>query len=162
MSSHSFAFPYEVFESKDSLSPLFLSLMEQALTARSKAYAPYSNFQVGAAVLLDNGLIVLGNNQENAAYPSGLCAERVAVFHAAANHPGVPIKAIAISASDIQTPTTTPAAPCGNCRQAMAEYEQKQQFPITLLTMGASGAVIQVDSVLSLLPFAFSSEFLKK
>ncbi len=161
MSEHSFQFNYERFKSQADLPAALLSLMEQAIAARANAYAPYSSFQVGAAVLLENGTVVLGNNQENAAYPSGLCAERVAVFHAAANYPNVPIKAIAISASDKNTPTTTPASSCGNCRQAMAEYEQKQQQPISLLCMGASGEVILVDSILSLLPFAFSSEFLK-
>lgn len=161
MSEHSHQFKYQRFKSQADLPATLLSLMEQAIAARANAYAPYSSFQVGAAVLLENGSVVLGNNQENAAYPSGLCAERVAVFHAAANYPNVPIKAIAISASDKNIPTTTPASSCGNCRQAMAEYEQKQQQPISLLCMGASGEVILVDSVLSLLPFAFSSEFLK-
>ena len=161
MSEHLFQFNYQRFKSQADLPATLLSLMEQAIAARANAYAPYSSFQVGAAVLLENGAVVLGNNQENAAYPSGLCAERVAVFHAAANYPNVPIKAIAISASHKNTPTTTPASSCGNCRQAMAEYEQKQQQPISLLCMGASGEVILVDSVLSLLPFAFSSEFLK-
>ncbi len=161
MSEHSYQFNYQRFNSQADLPADLLSLMEQAIAARANAYAPYSSFQVGAAVLLENGTVVLGNNQENAAYPSGLCAERVAVFHAAANYPNIPIKAIAISASDKNTPTTTPASSCGNCRQAMAEYEQKQQQPISLLCMGASGEVILVDSVLSLLPFAFSSEFLK-
>lgn len=156
-----FQFEFKRMPSKSFLEPIFQSLLDQAIKTRENAYAPYSNFQVGAAVLMDNGVVVLGNNQENAAYPSGLCAERVAIFHAAANYPNVPIKAIAISASDKNTPTTTPASSCGNCRQAMAEYEQKQQQPISLLCMGASGEVIQIDSVLSLLPFAFSSEFLK-
>ena len=161
MSEHSYQFNYQRFKSQADLPADLLRLMVQAIAARANAYAPYSSFQVGAAVLLENGTVVLGNNQENAAYPSGLCAERVAVFHAAANYPNVPIKAIAISASDKNTPTTTPASSCGNCRQAMAEYEQKQQQPISLLCMGASGEVILVDSVLSLLPFAFNSEFLK-
>ena len=160
MSLETFKFQYSLLDSKMSLSTENKSLMDQAIIARENAYAPYSNFHVGAAVLLENGTTVLGNNQENAAYPSGLCAERVAIFYAAANYPGVVIKAVAISANAILSPLEKPAAPCGNCRQAMAEYEQKQVTPIAVMFMGASGQVIHCDSVLHLLPFAFGATFL--
>ena len=161
MAKQIFNFQYQILDNKTSLSTELYSLMDQAIEARGKAYAPYSNFQVGAAVLLENGIVVHGNNQENAAYPSGLCAERVAIFYAAANYPKVSIKAIAITANAVLKPLEKPAAPCGNCRQAMAEYEQKQEQPIKVLFMGASGPVIQCDSVLNLLPFAFGASFLK-
>jgi len=161
MSKEIFQFQYQVLSNKNLLPPTYSALMDQAIEARGNAYAPYSNFQVGAAVLLENGVIVLGNNQENAAYPSGLCAERVAIFYAGANYPGVAIKAVAISANAALQPLEKPAAPCGNCRQSMAEYEQKQQSPMAVFFMGASGSVILCESVLHLLPFAFGGAFLK-
>ena len=154
-------FEYSLFETLEELSSSFQSLMQEAVLARANAYAPYSNFSVGAAVLLDNGVIVRGNNQENAAYPSGLCAERVAIFYASAQYPGVPIKAIAVTANTHLDPTETPASPCGNCRQTLAEYQQKQSTSIPIIFMGASGKIVCCNSVLDLLPFAFSAKFLK-
>ncbi len=136
-------------------------LMEAAIAARGKAYAPYSNFNVGAAVLMENNAVVVGNNQENASYPSGLCAERVAVFQAGALYPGVGIRAIAITASSQNYTVKEPAAPCGNCRQAIVEYEQKQQQPISILFMGAEGEVVKCTAIASLLPLAFGRSFLK-
>ena len=154
-------FEYSLFETLEELSPSFQSLMQEAILARANAYAPYSNFSVGAAVLLDNGVIVRGNNQENAAYPSGLCAERVAIFYASAQYPGVPIRAIAVTANTHLDPSETPASPCGNCRQTLAEYQQKQSTSIPIIFMGASGKIVCCNSVLDLLPFAFSAKFLK-
>src|SRR5690606_6679104 len=122
--------------------------------------APYSKFRVGAAVLLDNGEVVLGSNQENAAYPSGLCAERVAIFHAGAVYPDATILQIAISAaSDVHT-TTSPIPPCGSCRQSIAEYEFRQSRPIELYFMGETGAIYKSDSLKNLLPFSFDKNFL--
>ena len=135
--------------------------MAIAEQTRKDAYAPYSNFQVGAAVLLANGEIVIGNNQENASYPSGLCAERVAVFQAGARFPDVVIKAIAISAASSRVKVSKPAAPCGNCRQSIAEYEQKQKSPIVILMKGESGPVYQADSIADLLPLTFGNSYLK-
>ncbi|MBU2997174.1 cytidine deaminase [Cellulophaga baltica] len=137
-----------------------ITLMEQAVGARSNAYAPYSNFQVGAAVLLENGEVIIGNNQENASYPSGLCAERVAIFHAGAKFPGITIKAIAITATSKNFVVDEPAAPCGNCRQAMIEYEQKQKTPVKILMMGEKGNVIKFNSLSDILPLAFDNSFL--
>ncbi|QWX85726.1 cytidine deaminase [Cellulophaga sp. HaHaR_3_176] len=134
--------------------------MISAVEARKNAYAPYSNFQVGAAVLLENGEVVIGSNQENAAYPSGLCAERVAIYHASAKYPNVIIKAVAISATSKNYVVDSPAAPCGNCRQSMIEYEQKQKLPIKILLMGEKGEVLKIDSLLDILPLAFNSSFL--
>ncbi|CAN0595740.1 unnamed protein product, partial [Ectocarpus sp. 12 AP-2014] len=112
------SFDITIYDSFDELKAEDQSLMTAAIQARQRAYAPYSSFNVGASILLDNGEIVEGNNQENASYPSGLCAERVAIFYAGANYPGVKIKAIAITAASLNHEVNEPAAPCGNCRQA--------------------------------------------
>lgn len=159
--SKSITFTLLVHDSMNMLSSQERNLMELAVTARKKAYAPYSKFNVGAAVLLENGEVVLGNNQENASYPSGLCAERVAIFYAGANFPGVKVKAIAITAASSSHQVATPAAPCGNCRQAIAEYEYKQDSPIKLYLMGETGSVVECGSLSDLLPLGFNSSFLK-
>lgn len=153
-------FNLTIFESIEELSFEDKKLMEAAVVARKNGYAPYSNFQVGAAALLENGEVVIGNNQENASYPSGLCAERVAVFYAGAKYPGVRIKAIAISATSIDYVVDTPAAPCGNCRQALSEYEIKQKTHIPVFMMGEKGEVHKCDSIGDILPLAFNSSFL--
>jgi len=149
-----------VFESFDELSSDVQNLMKEAVEIRKKAYAPYSKFRVGAALLLDNGQIVLGSNQENAAYPSGLCAERVAIFYAGANYPNAKIVKIAISATSDLNPNTTPIPPCGACRQSIAEYEFKQEAPIEMFFMGESGMIYKSDSLKNLLPFTFDKNFL--
>jgi cytidine deaminase len=135
-------------------------LMQQAIEAREKAYAPYSKFSVGAALLLENGAIVLGSNQENAAYPSGLCAERVAVFKAGSDYPDVKIVKLAITASSTITKVNKPVGPCGACRQSLSEYEIKQQQPFEILFMGEVGEIIKTDSLAALLPFSFDSAYL--
>jgi len=131
------------------------SLMHQAIETRKNAYAPYSKFRVGAAILLDNGKIVLGSNQENAAYPSGLCAERVAIFQAGAIYPNAKIVKLAITAASDTNPTLSPIPPCGACRQSIAEYEFKQDAPIEIYFMGESGEVYKSDSINNLLPLSF-------
>jgi cytidine deaminase len=130
-------------------------LLENALEAAKMAYAPYSEFGVGAAIILEDGTVITGNNQENATYPSGLCAERVAFFHAGAVHPGKRIVAIAVRASSLKYKTDQPIAPCGGCLQVMLESEKLQGSPIRLLTAGSSGSVYTVSSVGHLLPFQF-------
>lgn len=135
--------------------------MQAAIDARENAYAPYSNFQVGAAVLMENDEVVIGNNQENASYPSGLCAERVAVFQAGAKYPGVKIICIAISAASKNYLVDRAVAPCGNCRQSISEYEVKQDAPIELLLMGKTGEVLRCDSVADILPLSFNSSYLR-
>jgi len=161
MKKQTISFELLAFESIDFLSSTEKELMLKAVEARKKAYAPYSNFQVGAAVLMANGEVVIGSNQENASYPSGLCAERVAVFQAGALYPNVAIKAIAISATSQNYSVKKPAAPCGNCRQSMSEYELKQQKPIAILMMGETGLVLKCNAVSDLLPLAFDNSFLK-
>ncbi len=135
-------------------------LMQQAVAIRQKSYAPYSRFHVGAALLLDNREIVLGSNQENAAYPSGLCAERVAVFYAGAAHPGAKILKIAISAASEEKKVEEPIPPCGACRQSIAEYEMKQDTPIEIYFMGETGKIYKSDSLKNLLPMVFESRHL--
>ena len=160
MKKEKIEFELTIFDGFDELSDDSKSLMQQAVEARRNAYAPYSKFQVGAAVLLENDEIIIGNNQENASYPSGLCAERVAIFYAGAKYPGVAIKSVAITAASKNYEVQTPAAPCGNCRQALSEYEVKQKSPIEVLLMGESGPVYQCDSIADILPLGFDSSYL--
>ena len=130
-------------------------LVERAQQSAKDAYAPYSKFHVGAAVLLDSGEVVAGNNQENAAYPSGLCAERVAVFYAMANHPKATIEAIAIAALSDDSLLKTPPFPCGACRQVLVEYEYRQKKPIRFILHAQSGRTIVMEGIDNLLPFPF-------
>jgi len=151
---------FSVYNSLEELSKEIQDLMNQAVEIRKKAYAPYSQFRVGAALLLDNGKIVLGSNQENAAYPSGLCAERVAIFHAGSIYPEAKILKIAITAASDTNQTTAPIPPCGSCRQSIAEYEIKQETPIEIYFMGEIGEVYKSASLKNLLPFMFDKKFL--
>ena len=134
--------------------------MNKAQQARENAYAPYSRFRVGAALRLSSGEIVLGNNQENAAFPSGLCAERVAVFNAGANFPNETITTLAITVRAENHKIAEAIAPCGACRQSLAEYEQKQKSPIAIYFMGETGEIIKVASVMDLLPLGFDAKYL--
>ena len=150
---------YTVYESLEELPKEAKALMEVAIQTRKKAYSPYSQFKVGAAVLLENGQIFVGSNQENAAYPSGLCAERVAIYQASTQCPSEKIKMICVSGS-AELPTKYPVSPCGACRQSLSEYETKQQQPICVYFMGAEGAIVQTDSIKDLLPFLFDGSLL--
>jgi cytidine deaminase len=149
-----------VFNGINELPSEIQTLMNQAIETRKNAYAPYSKFRVGAAILLDNGKIVLGSNQENAAYPSGLCAERVAIFQSGAIYPEAKIVKMAISAASDTNKTTTPIPPCGACRQSISEYEFKQEYPIEIYFMGESGEVYLSKSISNLLPLTFDKNFL--
>ncbi len=151
---------FSVFDTIQELPKDIQSLMDQAIEIRKKAYAPYSKFRVGAAILLDNGKIILGSNQENAAYPSGLCAERVAIFYVGSNYPEAKITAMAISAASDSNKTKAPIPPCGSCRQAIAEYEIKQETPIEIYFMGEIGQIYKSESLKNLLPFMFDKKFL--
>ena len=154
------SFDLTIFNSIAELSAEDAALIAQAQRAREDAYAPYSAFKVGAAVLLQNGQVVIGNNQENASFPSGLCAERVAVFQAGARYPEVPILKVAIVAGSVKNSSSKPAAPCGNCRQSIFEYEKRYEQPIELLLMGTNGEVYKCSSIKDILPLAFGSDFL--
>lgn len=154
------SFDLSIYDAIEDLQFDELELMNAAISARKNAYAPYSNFQVGAAALLENGEIVIGNNQENASFPAGLCAEGVAVFQAGARFPGVVIKAIAISAASKKNKVDKPAAPCGICRQSISEYENRQKSAIVLLMMGETGEVYKCGSVADILPLGFDKSYL--
>ena len=137
-----------------------LDLMHKAIEIRKKAYAPYSKFKVGTAILLDNNEVIVGSNQENAAYPSGLCAERVAIFQAGSIFPENKILKIALSATSDLKPVKNPIPPCGACRQSIAEYEIKQKKSIEIYFMGESGEIYKSDSLCNLLPLAFDKKYL--
>jgi cytidine deaminase len=151
--------PVKISEVEDlqELSPQEIKLIELSREMVHNAYAPYSEFFVGAAIMLENGEIVRGSNQENAAYPSGLCAERVAAFAASSIYPGVKMKAIAISAKTRHRVLDSPVSPCGACRQVLLEYEVKQDEPIRLFLSGESGSIYIVDKVKDLLPLSFTA-----
>jgi len=149
-----------LFQSIEKLPAGIQSLMKKAIEVRLTAYAPYSNFQVGTAVLLKSGRVVLRSNQENAAFPSGLCAERTAVFSAGANFPNDEMVCICISGSSTIKDTLEPVPPCGACRQSLLEYENKQKTIIPIYFMGKSGKVIHSPSVKNLLPFIFKEDSL--
>jgi len=153
---------YLEYEKEAELSTEDKALLEMARKAAEKAYAPYSGFNVGAAILLENDVIVTGNNQENAAYPSGLCAERVALFSASAQYPGVAIKALAITAKSALIAVDSPVFPCGACRQVMAEYESHQQTPVKIILSGLTGKIMLLNGVSSVLPFIFNGSSLTK
>lgn len=143
-----------------------LSAQEQQLVANAKAafktaYAPYSGFLVGASVLLENGEVINGSNQENVAYPSGLCAERVALFYAGAKFPDVKINTVAISVLSKNFEVKDVISPCGACRQVMAEYEDKQHRPIKVILHSPTDEVLIANRVEDLLPFMFKSPSLK-
>lgn len=151
---------FTIFENLNELPAEIQDLMNQAVEIRKKAYAPYSKFKVGAALLLDNGKVILGSNQENAAYPSGLCAERTAIFYAGSTYPEAKILKMAITAASDTNQTTAPIPPCGSCRQSIAEYEIKQDTPIEIYFMGEIGEVYKSSSLKNLLPLMFDKKFL--
>ena len=152
----------EEYKDAASLSEEDRSLLQQAKEALNGSYAPYSEFHVGAAVLLENGVVVQGSNQENAAYPSGLCAERVAIFHAKSKYPDVKVKMIAITSAADNFVTTSPVTPCGACRQVIAETENRQNEKIRIVMKGQEGIVQAVNGIENLLPLMFQEEKLKK
>jgi cytidine deaminase len=144
-----------------------LAVADQVLISKAKeilesSYSAYSGFAVGASVLLDNGKTIEGSNQENVAYPSGLCAERVALFYTSSKYPKNVIDTIAISAFSKSFKIEDYISPCGACRQVMAEYEEKQKSKIRVLLHSPNNKVLISDSVEDLLPFVFRSPFLKR
>lgn len=162
MNAESYSFNFEIYENAALLEAPDKALLEAAQQATSNAYAPYSNFYVGAAARLDNGEIICGTNQENASYPAGLCAERVLLSAIASQHKGALIEAIAISYDDKNGPSEKPISPCGICRQSLLEYEERQQQTIKLILGGLKGNIHIIDSASCLLPFAFRGDHLKK
>jgi len=137
-----------------------ITLCSESIEALSHAYAPYSDYQVGAALRLENGSIIQGSNQENAVYPLGLCAERVALFNASSLHPGITIKSLAVTTKKELDEDELPPFPCGSCRQVILEIEQKQHSPIKLYMVGSNNSVCIVEGISNLLPFSFGRECL--
>ncbi len=156
MTSKEIKIAYIEYKSLDQLDPQDRELAEAAIDATKGSYAPYSGFNVGAAVRLDTGEIVKGANQENAAYPSGICAERTAMFYASATYPDSIIKSIAVTASQNGILCDNPATPCGACRQVMAQYQTKGGSPMSILLIGG-GKIWKFDKVDDLLPLIFDS-----
>lgn len=149
-----------VYENRGEVPEDIAKLIAQAEEAAKKAYAPYSHFQVGAAILLNNGHVITGSNQENAVYPSGLCAERTTAFSASAQYPEVPFNRIAVTAINPVSPLKEPVSPCGSCRQVLFEYEQKFNQPIEVVLSGEEGPVYHFKCVADLLPYTFHAGFL--
>ena len=147
---------YREYESLEQLEAEERKLADAAIDAMKNAYAPYSGFSVGAAVMFEDGEIVKGSNQENAAYPSGLCAERTAMFYASASRPDKAMAALAIAAGQNGEICGTPATPCGACRQVMAQYQVKSGRPMKILLVGAD-RIWEFDKVDDLLPLIFDS-----
>lgn len=153
---------FEEYESIGKLSVNEQQLLKDAKRAINSSYAPYSAFHVGAAVLLDNGKVVTGSNQENGAYPSGLCAERVALFHAKHQNPAACVKILAITAHADHFDIDHPITPCGACRQVIAEVQNRQTNPIRIILMGETGKVKIIEGIENLLPLMFKEEKLKR
>lgn len=156
---HNKQIAYEITD-KSSLDADEQALLDAAMIATETAYAPYSDFYVGAAIQLENGEIFIGNNQENRAYPSGMCAERTALYYVGALGRGAEIRKIAIRAKCKAFPVHKPVTPCGACRQAMLEYEEICGKSIIIMMMGEDGKVLRVEGVgESLMPFHFDADF---
>ncbi len=151
----SFTFNYQLFSNWTDLPEQEQRLVDKAYEAMENAYAPYSEFKVGACALMDDGSFILGNNQENAAFPSGICAERVALFYAGANFPNKKVLTLCIVAKGDLMPASQLLSPCGGCRQVMLESENRQKQPIRVILVNQDGRTMVLDSVIQLLPFGF-------
>ena len=158
---HKISFSYHSFSSVEELSNEDKNLIIASEKALELAYSVYSGFSVGASLLLENGEIFSANNQENAAFPSSMCAERVLLYSCRANFPKLKIKKIAITANSIHGKILNPISPCGACRQVMVEYEQNQKSSIEVLLKGNQDEIYLIKSVEDLLPLSFKSNILK-
>jgi cytidine deaminase len=158
MQEQKFEFSFEVYDSIDELNVDDRQLLIEARNVTDKAYAPYSNFLVGAAAKLSDDEIVTGTNQENASYPVGICAERVLLSAVSSLHPGIAIETMAVSYQSKKIKSDHPISPCGMCRQALQEFEGRAGKPIRLVLGGMEGKVFVIKSASQLLPLAFSSE----
>lgn len=155
---HTLTVHYEIIDHWTELPEGEQLLVQKAYDVSEKAYAPYSNFRVGASVLLDNGEIVTGNNQENIAYPSGLCAERVALFYVGANYPERQVKTLVVVAKGDLVKPEDCISPCGSCRQVIAESEFRQQQPIRMILVAQNGRAFIFDKAADLLVFPFGMD----
>lgn len=161
MQKNKYEFSFEEYNNSSELNEKDAWLLNEARTLTEQAYAPYSNFYVGAAAMLANGEVVAGTNQENASYPVGICAERVLLGNAATLYPDITIDTLAISYNSEHVKSDHPISPCGMCRQALLEYETRLKKPIRLILSGMEGKVQIIESAAQLLPFAFTSNELK-
>lgn len=155
MTNHEIKIAFEEYNALDELSQADQQLCYEAVKAMEHSHSPYSKFRVGAALQLESGKVIYGSNQENVAYPSGLCAERVALFHWGANHPDDPIKTIAITAHTNNFELIKPVTPCGSCLQVLAEYEKKQDQQLRIILYCVDGPIWITSGVSSFLPFMF-------
>ena len=155
MNTQNFTISYETFEGIEELSEADKMLCEKAKDALATSHSPYSKFKVGTAISLTDSQIILGSNQENVAYPSGLCAERVALFTIGANYPNAVIKTMAITAQTENFKIVNPVTSCGACLQVMIEAEKRQNSPIEVLFYCIDGKILKVKSIKNLLPFGF-------
>jgi len=155
MTEHEIKINFKEYNTLKELNKTDHNLCLEAVKAMANSHSPYSKFRVGVALRLQSGKIVQGSNQENVAYPSGLCAERVALFYWGANHPDDPIEAMAITAHTDEFELTKPVVSCGSCLQVLAEYEKKQNKPIEVILFCNNGPVWVMDGVDSFLPFLF-------
>ncbi len=151
---------WEVYATIDQLSLIEQQVLQLAKEHLQYSHSPYSNFKVGTGLLLENGELIGGSNQENASYPLCLCAERVALAAAASIHPHTPILTLAVTVKHPEKIISKPAMPCGACRQVICEVEQKQQQAIRILTQGEQGEIFVFPSGLSILPLAFDASYL--
>ncbi len=160
MKKRTISFEYIEHDSYEELNNTDRLLLNRAREALRTSYSPYSGFRVGAAVLLEDGKIVTGSNQENASFPNGICGERTAIYTARTQYPDLKIIALAIANSKQKGITLKAAAPCGQCRQALLEYEQLFNKAIRLILSGDQGKILLVNSIKDLLPLGFSADFL--
>ena len=161
MNKEEYRFEYDVFNSIEDLNEKDAWLLNEAREVTANAYAPYSNFHVGAVAKLANGEIVAGTNQENASYPVGICAERALLSSAASLYPNIAIDTLAISYDNTRGESNRPISPCGMCRQALVEYEERVKQPIRLILSGLDGKVFIIEKANALLPLSFGSIDLK-
>jgi cytidine deaminase len=161
MKTEEIKFNILIYDSIDELNSDDAFLLSEARSVTQFAYAPYSNFQVGAVAKLSNGETVTGTNQENASYPAGICAERVLLSTAASQYPGVGIDTIAISYNNLKGKSNKPVSPCGICRQSFAEFQQRTKTPIRIILSGMEGLVQVIENAAFLLPLVFGSDDLK-
>jgi cytidine deaminase len=155
MTNHQIKINFKEYSTLEELNKADYNLCKEAVKAMENSHSPYSKFRVGAALRLQSGKIIYGSNQENVAYPSGLCAERVALFNWGANYPDDPIEAMAVTAHTDEFEILKPVASCGACLQVLAEYEKMHDKPIEVLLFCANGPVWVMNGVESFLPFLF-------
>lgn len=161
MNNEVFKFAYSIYESIDELNNEDADLLKKARNITQFAYAPYSNFKVGAVAKLKNGEIVTGTNQENASYPAGICAERTLMSTASSLFPNIAIETMAISYHNFNGKSDRPASPCGICRQSLVEFQSRTNTPIRVILSGMEGEVQVIENAADLLPLSFSADNMK-